>query len=251
MIYTSYSIREDDVTVDEWTAFEGQFGLPTLTADQLTALDFDWSDVTQITIGENDITRKQNEFRAAEEITTETRVEYFKTVTEANGYSWYEFLGVVETRGGFVEVRDSNWNTIARIADASSLQTLDDIDAEYSGFADAWNSVSAYLPASLSGENVGFTSDDWHIYAFASGELVSTINHWGGEHFWTGWDGTEYKNIDKGFHFHDQIGIRLRILEAMSVIVWMIMVERCLSKPARTVVSPLTTLQHLQRRFRK
>ena len=51
---------------------------------------------------------------------------------------------------------------------------------------------------------VGFTTDDWNIYTFANGELISTVNHWGGEHYWTSWDGTEYKNVDMGFHFHDQ-----------------------------------------------
>ena len=113
----------------------------------------------------------------------DTRVEYFEEVVEGEGdytWTWYNFLGTVETRDGFVEVRDSNWNTIARIADASALLTLEEIDDEVSGFADAFTSVVDSLPAALSGENVGFTMDDWHIYAFANGELISTINHWGG-----------------------------------------------------------------------
>ena len=148
----------------------------------------------------------ENEFRDEEETRQDTRVEYFEEIVEGEGdytWTWYNFLGSVETRDGFVEVRDSNWNTIARIADQSALLEIDEVDAEVSGFAAAFSSVIGSLPAALSGEGVGFTMDDWHIYAFANGELLSTINYWGGEHFWTSWDGTEYKNIDTGFHFHD------------------------------------------------
>ena len=36
-----------------------------------------------------------------------------------------------------------------------------------------------------------------------AGELVSNINFWNGEHTWTGWDGTEYRNEDTHYNFHD------------------------------------------------
>ena len=42
----------------------------------------------------------------------------------------------------------------------------------------------------------------YNIYAFsAAGELVSNINFWNGEHTWTGWDGTEYRNVDTNYNF--------------------------------------------------
>ena len=135
---------------------------------------------------------------------------------------WY--LGSVETRG-FIEVRNSDWETVARIADASALLDAQQVDAMINGFEAAWNSVKAYMPLTVNDDTslldgngnqvefvdgdgnaveVGFTTDDWNIYTFANGELISTVNHWGGEHYWTSWDGTEYKNVDMGFHFHDQ-----------------------------------------------
>ena len=64
--------------------------------------------------------------------------------------------------------------------------------------------METYLPVSLKDQGVRFTSDDWNIYAFsAAGELVSNINFWNGEHTWEGWNGTEYRNVDSHYNFHD------------------------------------------------
>ena len=64
--------------------------------------------------------------------------------------------------------------------------------------------MSDFLPRELQDEGVRFTADDWNIYAFsAAGELLSNIGFWNGEHTWTSWDGTEYKNLDTHYNFHD------------------------------------------------
>ena len=48
-------------------------------------------------------------------------------------------LGVVEYRDGFIEVRDSNWNTIGRFADAANAEGFDAFikDTEYEDFENA------------------------------------------------------------------------------------------------------------------
>ena len=107
---------------DDWANYVSEYGLPTLSTNQMTQLGFTMDDVAQITIGTNDITWEENQFRDTEETATEVRVEYFRIVEPGDDEywsPWYEYLGSVETRGGFIEVRNSDWETVARIADAS------------------------------------------------------------------------------------------------------------------------------------
>ena len=56
-------------------------------------------------------------------------------------------LGVVEYRDGFIEVRDSNWNTIGRFADAANAEGFDTFADNYEGLEAAWDAVTAYLPS--------------------------------------------------------------------------------------------------------
>ena len=50
-----------------------------------------------------------------------TRIEYFQeSEPDEWGNSYDEFIGVVEYRDGFIEVRDENWNTIARLVDPAN-----------------------------------------------------------------------------------------------------------------------------------
>ena len=170
-----------------------------------TALGMTWDTVGKISIGEEVITRQVNQFNASEDTRTDSRIEYFEKVNHQVGDGYhYEFLGTVELRDGFIEVRDSNWNEVFRAIDVTAAKTLDEIAADHPGFSAAWTAVGGFLPANLQDAGVRFTSDDWNIYAFsAAGELVSNINFWNGEHTWTGWDGTEYKNVDTHFNFHD------------------------------------------------
>jgi hypothetical protein len=51
-------------------------------------------------------------------------------------------LGVVEYRDGFIEVRDSNWNTIGRFADAENAEGFDTFADNYEGLEAAWDAVN-------------------------------------------------------------------------------------------------------------
>ena len=202
-IFTSYSLYEANATAAEWETFKGVFDLPTLTTAQQTQLGFTWVDVDQISIGKSETTGAANQFRDEAETWSDTRVEYFEEIEHEWG-SHYDFMGSMELRSGFIEVRDSDWNIVIRKIDISSARTLTEIAAVHEGFQEAWNQVDTYLPTSLKDLGVRFTSDDWNIYAFsAAGELVSNINFWNGEHTWEGWDGTEYRNVDSHYNFHD------------------------------------------------
>ena len=71
-------------------------------------------------------------------------------------------LGVVEYRDGFIEVRDSNWNTIGRFADAANAEGFDTFikDTEYEDFENAWNAVEDYLPSDWGARaDLKFTAD--------------------------------------------------------------------------------------------
>jgi len=90
-------------------------------------------------------------------------------------------LGVVEYRDGFIEVRDSNWNTIGRFADAANAEGFDTFATNYEGLEAAWDAVTAYLPSEW-GERVDlkFTADDDNniLVMNATGILLGRINVW-------------------------------------------------------------------------
>ena len=80
----------------------------------------------------------------------------------------------METRGGFIEIRNKNWEVVSKVADPDSLLTLDQIKGDFAGFEQAWNEVGSNLPDFASATEVKFSADDWHIYAFADEDLKST-----------------------------------------------------------------------------
>ena len=93
-------------------------------------------------------------------------------------------LGVVEYRDGFIEVRDSNWNTIGRFADLANAQGLAKFinDTVYEDFENAWNAVEAYLPSEWGAlADLKFTADsdsDNILVMDASGTLLARVNVW-------------------------------------------------------------------------
>ena len=207
-VFTSYSISKSDVELDSWNdGIKVSYDLPDiLTDEQMEQLGFSWDDVSKVSIGEEVINWQANQFRDTAEVRTDERIEYFETLTQGEGdntWTYDSFLGSVENRDGYIVVRDGNWNEVARVIDVSSAKTLAEISVIHAGFEDAWGKVGEFLPSELQADDVRFTSDDWNIYAFsAAGELLSNINFWNGEHTWTGWDGTSYKNIDTNYNFH-------------------------------------------------
>ena len=206
--HVSYALHKSDASVAMWANVGGNHYLPRLsgkTVDYVEeALEITWSDVDQVNVGERQQVWLDNEFRDGEQTGTDTRVEYFEEILHDGGGSHYEFLGSVELRDGFIEVRDSDWNVVIKVIDATQAKTIKQIDDEYAGFKAAYDKVSDFLPRELQDQGVRFTADDWNIYAFsAAGELLSNIGFWNGEHTWTSWDGTEYKNLDTHYNFHD------------------------------------------------
>ena len=68
-----------------------------------------------------------------------SRFELFGTVDGQD----YQFLGSLEKRDGFIEIRDENWETVAKILSGDGL-TVEQIEAEHSGFQAAWNALGLY-----------------------------------------------------------------------------------------------------------
>ena len=175
-----------------------------------------YADIVQISVGETETQWAKNSYRETAETSTDSRIEYFTWQGPSDQTSgWPEFAGVVESRGGFLEVRDSNWETVARVADVRFLDDLATFAADYDQFAEAWAAAKQYLPSEITSaadENIRFSADEWHIYAFVDGALASTINYWSTEHQWQGWDGTQFVGEDVTIVSMIQIGITSQIM---------------------------------------
>jgi len=115
-------------------------------------------------------------------------------------------LGVIEYRDGFVEVRDSHWNTIGRFADIKNAVGFNSFVDDYEGLEAAWDAVTTYLPSDW-GEraNLLFTADnsDNILVMDTTGILLGRINNWGYENTWTDWNGREVTNTNYSYNFHD------------------------------------------------
>ena len=65
--------------------------------------------------------------------------------------NWYrqKFLGSMEKRDGFIEVRNENWETVARVVDVSDTSNLKDWDFitnQYEGIEEAWGNAVLFFP---------------------------------------------------------------------------------------------------------
>ena len=215
----------------DWTEIEALYNLPAGQGDLLFATDWE-NDVDFVTVGTN--TWKDYKFDGDGNLVTEggepafstetsLRVEYFEI---PDGMGWHrEFLGAMEVRDGFIEIRDQNWNEVARIVDATNAMKFEDIAAEYEGFAEAWGMVGSFLPPEMAhtGEdedtgvvttlqyNLKFTADDYNIFVFdEAGNLISQVNYWRNDagHEWMDWNngnGSELIVRETSYHynFHD------------------------------------------------
>ena len=198
----------------DWTEIEALYNLPAGQGDLLFATDWE-NDVDFVTVGTN--TWKDYKFDGDGNPVTEGGVPAFSTETSLrveyfeipDGMGWHrEFLGAMEVRDGFIEIRDQNWNEVARIVDATNAMQFKEIAAEYEGFAEAWGMVGSFLPPEMAhtgeDENTGavtalqydlsFTADDYNIFVFdEAGNLISQVNYWkgDGDHTWTDWNGKD------------------------------------------------------------
>jgi len=173
--------------------------------------EIDWSEITELEIGTSTWTGVTSEFREEAYSKTDQQIRLYKANPEApEGQYWNMFAGSVEKRDGFIEIRDENWNTIARVVDPSSADDFSDIEGDYNGLKEAWAAISTSLSSNLKDPNaLKFTTDDHHIYAFGSdGTMLAQINFWSGDDTWSRWDHEnqvfiEIKNVHWDYNFHD------------------------------------------------
>ena len=223
-------------TIWEGELIKGKYDIPD-AAKSLGDDIWDWADITSLFISTDywkDYDADGVETNSNENKRVEYRAEGFwfesdEKDTGDGGYNRWEFvslsdhdveihgalkdlhthegmLGVVEYRDGFIEVRDSNWNTIGRFADASNAKGFDAFADNYEGLEAAWDAVTAYLPSDW-GEraNLLFAADnnDNILVMDASGVLLGRINSWTGEDTWTDWNGRDVTNTNYSYNFHD------------------------------------------------
>ena len=95
----------------------------------------------------------------------------------------------MEKRDGFIEIRNENWDTVARVVDVSDTSNLKDwdfISNQYEGIEEAWGNAVSFFPNvatefDVDGaptawgasplkapEDLLFTTDDNTIYAFTA-----------------------------------------------------------------------------------
>ena len=126
------------------------------------------------------------------------------------------FLGSIEVREDFIEIRDSSWNTVARLLKPGSGKTIDELVAEYPEFQDfaaAWLAVKDNMPADIRPENdtdLVFNVDDWgNIVVFDKYAVHwwGRVHSWEHSNTWTQYEqGEEYtvSNSSKGYNFNDE-----------------------------------------------
>ena len=177
------------------------------------ALGITWDAVQRIEVSDNTSTYEAIRWREEEETETSTQVRYYEEVSMNDG-DWYHnrFLGSIEKRDGFIEIRDENWNVVQRVADITNSDAVIDwaaVTDQYAGLEEAWENVTTFLTDQdlKVPEGLLFTTDDNHIYAFnAAGVMKAQINFWNNEHEWTSYyDDEPYtvKNFNYNYNFHD------------------------------------------------
>jgi len=213
----AFRIYEDEVGPVAWGLFEDEYDLPSSAAGLTGA--WTWDQVDSISIG-TDVWTRYNEDGSVENTNENTRIEYFQeSEPDEWGNSYDEFIGVVEYRDGFIEVRDENWNTIARLVDPANADSFNDIAQKVTGFSEAWTKAEEYLSdewkpevptdaasGTLSRDLLSFTIDEWdNIVVFdETGALIGRINNWSGEDEWTNWQDNKVTNTYFNFNFHDE-----------------------------------------------
>ena len=200
---TNVRVYKDEVGVTWSSFFEKEYDIP----DAVTKLvDFDWTDITSINIGEETQTWHKLENYREEETRDSARVEYFATKTYSdNGNEWTndERVLTIEKRDGYIEAYDENWNSLGRFVDPIAAKTFAQIANEVDGFAAAWAKIAEGLPDAWSAETNLFAVDQWdNIQVFSDGLFIGEIHSWSGENEWTNWRDDVVRNEYFGFNFN-------------------------------------------------
>jgi hypothetical protein len=208
----SKTVYERNVSEEAWAAQKAN--LLDVVAEELkiTGDDGDrkitWDDVNRIEVSSETYTHFETSYRDDADTDISSNVQFFTEVSMNDG-DWYatNFLGGFHKGNGFIEIQDSNWQTIARVADPASLEDWSKVAAANNGLKEAWADVKFFLPTELqSAEALKFTSDENNIYAFtAAGVMVGNINYWSNSHEWESYyDGkVTVRNLDYNYNWND------------------------------------------------
>ena len=147
---TNVRIYKADVSETLWgTFFKSEYDLP----DAVTGLDWDWTDISSISIGtETQTWYDLGEQRDEESSRDSERVEYFGEYTEYDedgNELWTndnERLGTIQKRDGYIEVHDRHWNLVGKFMDPEFALDFSDVVTDTTGFALAWANIASAMP---------------------------------------------------------------------------------------------------------
>ena len=171
-IFESQSDNWDTTIKDEYFADAVALNLGSING---------WEDINQIQVSTNSWQYEAVRWRNEVETESSIQVRFYQEI-EMDGGNWYhnKFLGSMEKRDGFIEIRDENWNTVSRVIDPDSASGFADVLAQNPELDWAWDQVMPYLPDEAQDRDaLSFTQDEYQIYAFDDqGNMVVQINIW-------------------------------------------------------------------------
>ena len=166
-----------------------------------------WEDINQIQVSTNSWQYEAVRWRNEVETESSIQVRFYQEI-EIDGGNWYhnKFLGSMEKRDGFIEIRDENWNTVSRVIDPDSASGFADVLAQNPELDWAWDQVMPYLPDEAQDRDaLSFTQDEYQIYAFDDqGNMVVQINIWSWtDSFMTNGDTVLREETSYDYNFQD------------------------------------------------
>lgn len=208
--YQNYRVQKTDVDAAKWDDLKPS----DLTLAKLGITD--WNAITEINIGSNTWKQLDTDGATRDEIyqNTSQQIELFKD----SGDGWTQFVGRLEYRDGYIEVRDENWDTVGRILDESDPSIIfswsdltDPLSTHFqSGLEKAWDDVGRFLPGDFRDDTkntpdfdertqLSFTFDERGNLAVFNleGKMVGRIDMWDWDGSWrtSPWDQETNKHV--------------------------------------------------------
>ena len=218
---SGFSAKESELEPFWDTEVQAEYGIP--SAASTVENIWDWSDVTSLFI--ETTSWVGFDYSGDEESSNLTgRIHYqaegywkdgeFIALSDhneddgplANYHIHEKLLGVIDTRDGFIEVRDGNWDIIGRFVDLANAKDFGIFAPAHEGLDSAWDALNAVLQATWgSRDNLKFASDssDNILVINQEGILLGRIDNWSNEDTWTDWNGREVTNTNYSYNFND------------------------------------------------
>jgi hypothetical protein len=207
---TGVRIYKSQVAGELWSSYDPKDSTGTIDWDAITDIQY------EVRKNESISNKYRGEDRDWQNSNAQT--QYFKeVVVDGQSQGWSEFVGIVEERDGFIEIRDESWDVVAQRIDPDANPNETSYGAMMqtygSAFSNAWDAVSSYLPSVFKDddgatieEDLKYTADKWgNILVFdASGDMVGEIGFWSHSDTWdTSWDKeyTSETQQDSNFRF--------------------------------------------------